>query len=79
MDPNLYPKLEYLSSFYQWQITTLEISQTQNVMEVLYPLYIPSNLAANQLFVKKQQYMYAIFNKTLLTDHGKKFVREHQE
>ena len=31
------------------------------------------------LFEEKQKYMYAVFERTLLTDQGKAYVCEHQE
>ena len=30
------------------------------------------------LFIEKQKFMHAVFDKTLQTDRGKKHVREHE-
>ena len=31
------------------------------------------------LFAKKQEFMYAVFERTLQTDQGKAFVRQHEQ
>ena len=38
--------------------------------------YIPLTNEEIALFERKQQFMYAVFTKTLLTDQGKSFVQE---
>ena len=50
---------------------------TQDVAEVLDGTFQPSDSMAHNLFDEKQKYMYAVFEKTLLTDKGKALVRKH--
>ena len=45
---------------------------------VIDPLYSPYNSDESALFNKKQSFMYAVFVKTILTDNGKKYVRDYE-
>lgn len=44
---------------------------------VLDPTDTPAIAEDAELFYEKQKYMFAVFEKILLTDQGKAFVREH--
>lgn len=57
-----------------WQRATMAQARAQDVSEVLDPSYKPTNPAESMLFDEKQKYMYAVFEKTLLTDKGKALV-----
>ena len=46
---------------------------------MLDPNYIPTTVEDIQLFDEKQKFMYAVFEKTLLTDKGKALVHQHQQ
>ena len=61
-----------------WQRATMAQARAQDVADVLDPNYKPNTPAETMLFDKKQKYMYAVFEKTLLTDKGKALVRNHQ-
>ena len=50
----------------------------QDVSEVLDSKCQPTTNSDKLLFDEKQKYMYAVFEKTLLTDKGKSLVRLHQ-
>ena len=62
-----------------WQRATMAQARAQDVSEVLDPTFKPSTTADHTLFDEKQKYMYAVFEKTLLTDKGKALVRNHQK
>ncbi|HEY9706731.1 MAG TPA: hypothetical protein V6D48_00855, partial [Oculatellaceae cyanobacterium] len=62
-----------------WKQSTIAQARTQGVEEVLNPAYIPSTTDEINLFDAKQKYMYAVFEKTLLTDKGKALVRAYQQ
>ena len=49
----------------------------QDVADVLDPSYVPRLAEDIALFEEKQKYMYAVFERTLLSDKGKALVREH--
>jgi len=49
------------------------------VEEVLEPSYVPTTTDEKDLFSEKQKYMYAVFERTLLTDKGKALVRTYQK
>jgi hypothetical protein len=41
--------------------------------------YKPTTTEDKALFEVKQTYMFAVFEKTLLTDQGKAYVREYEK
>ena len=47
--------------------------------EVLNPDYLPTNHDENLLFQQKQSFMYSVFNRCILTDVGKTFVRQFEK
>ena len=61
-----------------WERATIAQARAQDVADVLNPSYTPTNAEEAALFDKKQKYMYAVFEKTLLTDKGKALVHAHQ-
>ncbi len=66
----------------QWdnyQRTAGAQARAQDVAEVLDSSYIPLTPEEKELFKEKQTYMFAVFEKTLLTDQGKAFVREFEK
>ena len=54
------------------------MARTQDVIEVLDPLYVPSSQEQIDLFDEKQKFVFAVFDKNLLTDKGKALVRAYQ-
>jgi hypothetical protein len=61
-----------------WQRSTLALARAQDVHEVLDASYVPVSSEDKQLFAMKQEFMYAVFERTLQTDMGKTFVRRHE-
>jgi hypothetical protein len=51
-------------------------ARAQGVDDVMNSTYKPSTTEVKALFEVKQTYMFAVFEKTLLTDQGKAYVRE---
>jgi hypothetical protein len=62
-----------------WNRSTLAQARAQDVDDVLNPSYIPIVADEIALFEEKQKYMYAVFEKTLLTDKGKALVQAYQK
>ena len=60
-----------------WQRTTIALARAQDVSEVLEPTYVPSTSEDIDLFDEKQKYMFTAFERNLLTDQGKAFVRDY--
>ena len=75
-DPSHFPTLKDEKQWDTWQRSTTAQAHAQDVDEVLNSTYKPLNALDKDLFQEKQKYMYAVFEKTLLTDQGKAFVRE---
>jgi hypothetical protein len=46
-------------------------------LEVLDSTFVPATPEATELFVERQKFVYAIFDKILLTDKGKLLVRQY--
>lgn len=61
-----------------WERATIAQARAQDVADVLNANYTPTTAEEIALFDEKQKYMYAVFEKTLLTDKGKSLVRVHQ-
>ena len=61
-----------------WERATMAQARAQDVADILDPNYSPKTQEETALFDEKQKYMYAVFEKTLLTDKGKALVRAHQ-
>ena len=78
-DPSLFSTYKDEKQWDKYQRATLAQAHVQGVDEVLDSGYKPKSLKAKQLFTEKQKYMYAVFEKTLLTDQGKAYVREHEQ
>ena len=52
-------------------------ARAQDIVEVFDPAYIPATADDAALFLEKQKFMYAVFEKTLHTNKGKALVRKH--
>ena len=74
-----FPSLKDDNTWDNWNRSTVAQARAQDIIEVLDPTYIPSTADDIQLFEEKQKFMYAVFEKTLLTDKGKALVRQNQQ
>ena len=73
-DINLYQPLKSDSQWDSWQRHMMSQARAQGVEDILDPTYSPP--AGNEaLFDEKQKYMFAVFERTLLTDKGKAILR----
>ena len=78
MDATQFPSLKDDAAWDNWNRSTMAQARAQDIVEVLDPSYIPTTTEDAALFLEKQKFMYAGFEKTLLTDKGKALVRKHQ-
>jgi len=67
------------SAWDNWNCSTVAQARAQDIIEVLDPLYTPKMVDDMHLFLEKQKFMYAVFEKTLLTDKGKALVCQNQQ
>ena len=58
-----------------WNRSTAAQARAQDISDVLDPSYIPPNQEARNLFIELKEFMYAVFEKTLLTGKRKALVR----
>ena len=77
-DPTLYTTLKHAKDWDSYHRTLVAIAHTQNVYNVLDLTYHPT-IAQQPLYKVKCQYMYAVFERTLLTDQGKALVRLYED
>ena len=61
-----------------WDRSTNAQACAQGVSDVLNPSHNPTLKDEKELFDEMQKFMYAVFEKNLLTDKGKALVRKHQ-
>ena len=66
------------SAWDNWNCGTLAQARAQDVDDILNSTYTPNTVEEKELFDEKQKYMYAVFEKNLLTDKGKALVRQYQ-
>src|SRR5687768_10090171 len=78
-DATQYISLKDDAAWDNWNRSTIAQARAQDVEQILDPLYAPTTADETNLFEEKQKYMYAVFEKTLLTDKGKALVRSYQK
>ena len=61
-----------------WNRSTTAQARAQDISNVLDSNYVPLSQEARDLFIEQQKFMYAVFEKTLLTDKGKALVQHYQ-
>ena len=77
-DTSQFSSLKDEKQWDQWQRSTMAQARAQGIAEVLDPTYKPTTDTGKALFAKKNKIMYAVFERTLLTDTGKTAVRQHE-
>jgi hypothetical protein len=78
-DPSQFPILKEDRQWDCWNRTHNAQARAQGVEEIMNPTYTPVTTEDKALFAVKQAYMFAVFfEKTLLTDQGKAYVREYE-
>jgi hypothetical protein len=77
-DMTLYPSFKHDHQFDAWNRETKAVAYTQGLSNVLGPKYAPTAIDGIALFKEQNIFMFAVFNKILLTDQGKKIVRAHE-
>ena len=60
-----------------WSWGTKAQAWAQDLSDVLNPSFTPTTIEDADLFQEKQKFMYAVFEKTLLTDKRKALVCQH--
>lgn len=78
-DSRAFSPLKDMKQWDKYKRSTLAQARAQDVADVLDPAYVPTTQEAKDLFAAKQQFMYAMFETTLLTDFGKSVVRAHEK
>ena len=61
-----------------WRMKTLATDKVQDLAEMINPDHIPVTQDDMHIFKEKQNFMHAIFDKTLQTNRGKMYVREQE-
>jgi len=61
----------------RWKLEFEATARAQDLNDILNPNYRPGTPDEKEIFDAKQQYLYAVFVRTLTTDEGKTLVRQH--
>ena len=77
-DPALFQEYKHERQWDVFNRSLHAVARAQDVAEVLDVTFIPTP-SNRPLFREKQKYMYSVFLRTVQTDQGKVFVREHQD
>ena len=74
------PELSAVQANYFFRATTAQ-ARAQDLSDVLDSTFTPASTdpAAVSLFDVKQRFMYAVAERTLLTDYGKALVRKYED
>ena len=78
-DMNLFPTLTDDKLWDKYYRSLHAQACAQDLEEVLDPKYIPKDQESQRLFSKKQNFMFAVFEKTLQTDQGKAYVQQFND
>jgi hypothetical protein len=78
-DPSQFPTLKDEKQLDNWDRTNQAQARAQGVEQILDSSYVPTTTEDTALFEVKQTYMFAVFEKTLLTDQSKAYVREFEQ
>ena len=76
-DPSVFQALKMDQRFDTWDRETVALLVTQGCSNVTDKDYAPITMHDRELFKKQNDYVYAVFLRTLLTDIGKSLVRKH--
>jgi hypothetical protein len=76
-DTNMFPSLRQDKQWDHWQRAVFAQARTQDLSHALDPKFSPVGIKGSNLFAKKQKFMYAVFERTLLSNKGKALVRLH--
>ena len=70
-NPSLFPTLKDEKQWDQWHCSMVANARAQDVANILNTAYNPTPPRTRHFLKQNKKYMYAVFNKTLLTDQGK--------
>jgi hypothetical protein len=76
-DPNAFTALKEDKQWDSWQRGTIAQARAQDLSEILDSNFVPATPETTELFVEKQKFLFALFNKVLLTDQGRLLVRQY--
>ncbi|CAJ1966191.1 unnamed protein product [Cylindrotheca closterium] len=79
LDANLYPTLSDDKQWDSYRRNLEATCRTHGLKQVLDPKYQPTSLDERDLFDRHQSFLYQVFVRTLLTDQGKKIVRQYDK
>ena len=78
-DTTQYPMLKQDNGFDDWYRLTLSLAHTHDIYDVFNENYVPVTTEEIELFKLKQQFVYSILVRCLMTDKGKSLVRDYEK
>jgi hypothetical protein len=76
-DPKLFVPLKQDKQWDSWNLSTTAQARSQGLSDIFDPNFVPVTPEAIELFGEKQKFVFAVFDKKLLTDKGKLLVRHY--
>jgi hypothetical protein len=76
-DPNLFVPLKQDKQWDSWNLSTTAQARSQGLSDNFDPNFVPVTPEAIELFGEKQKFVFAVFDKILLTDKGKSSLVRH--
>ena len=77
-DMSVYPDLKDIVNFSTWKLSFVALATKDDLSNVLNETYKPSAGAAQDVFTLQQQFLFAVFTKTLKDPTAKDILRSHQ-
>ena len=77
-DPASFPTLKDERYHDNWHRSFSIQAKAQDVANVLDASYAPTTTEDKELFGEQKKYLYAVLEKTVLTDYGKSIIRQHE-
>ena len=77
-DISLYPELKDLVHFSAWQLTFVALVKKDDLANVIDPMYKPAGSEATDVFALQQQFLFAVFTRTLKDSTAKDILRTYQ-
>ena len=77
-DVTTFPILKNDEHWDAWNRQLIATSRMQDVADVLDEHYTPFTTEERDLFIAKQEFMYTVFERTILTSQGKDLICKHE-
>ena len=78
-DPSHYLSFREDKQWDSWKQSTISTARAHGCEDIFDPSYKPQTPDDRDLFIKKQKFIYSVFESVIKTDMGKYIVRQHED